>query len=82
MTDAQRSRFRQGNHHDIASAGRSVSEVQPAMDRPAQERYYRCYFISNDHIVGYENLFSHDDVGAVEKLGEILATTEHLSVEL
>ena len=31
------------------------------MDSPVQERYYRCYFISNDHVVGYENVFSHDD---------------------
>jgi hypothetical protein len=52
------------------------------MDSPVQERYYRCYFISGDHVVGYENVFSHDDVGAIEKLGAILAATEHLSVEL
>jgi hypothetical protein len=52
------------------------------MDSPVQERYYRCYFISNDHIVGYKNVFSDDDVGALEKLGDILAATEHLSVEL
>jgi hypothetical protein len=27
-------------------------------------------------------VFSDDDVGALEKLGDILAATEHLSVEL
>jgi len=58
------------------------SERKPAMDSPVQERYYRCYFISNDHVVGYENVLSHDDVGAIEKLRKILAATEHLSVEL
>ena len=57
-------------------------ERGPAMDSPVQERYYRCYFISNDHVVGYENVFSHDDAGAIEKLRRVLAATEHLFVEL
>ena len=52
------------------------------MDSLVKERYYRCYFISNDHVVGYKDVFSHDDVGAIEKLRKILAATEHLSVEL
>jgi hypothetical protein len=52
------------------------------MDSLVKERYYRCYFISNDHVVGYKDVFSHDDVGAIEKLGEISVVTEHLSVEL
>jgi hypothetical protein len=52
------------------------------MDSPVQDRYYRCYFISNDHIFGYKNVFSNEDVSAIEKLGEILAATKCLSVEL
>ncbi len=49
------------------------------MGSPVQERYY---LISNDHVVGYMNVFSYDDVCAIEKLRAILAATEHLSVEL
>ena len=52
------------------------------MDSPGQERYYRCYFVSNDHIFGYRHVLSEDDVSAIESLEEILAATEYLSVEL
>jgi hypothetical protein len=52
------------------------------MDSPNRERYYRCYFIRNDRIARHEDVYCYEDEGAIEKVREILAASEYLSVEL
>ena len=47
-----------------------------------RERYYRAYFIKDDHIAGYENVLSHDDDAAIEKAREILKSSEFLTIEV
>ena len=47
-----------------------------------QERYYRCYFMQDDRIVGYQDVFSPDDDGATEKAREILKDDAHRTIEL
>ena len=52
------------------------------MDSLNGHRYYRCYFIQDDRIVGYEDVFSHDDDGAIERAREILRDKTHRTIEL
>ena len=47
-----------------------------------RERYYRAYLIKDEHIVGYENVFSHDDDAAIEKAREILKASKFLTIEV
>ena len=47
-----------------------------------RKRYYRCYFLKNDHIVAVEEIHSHDDVEAIDKAQASLAKTESLTAEL
>ena len=47
-----------------------------------RKRYYRCYFLRDDHIVGVEEIHSHDDVEAIDKAQASLAKTESLTAEL
>ena len=47
-----------------------------------RERYYRCYFMKDDRIVGYQNVFSHDDDGAIDKAREILRDESQRTIEL
>lgn len=47
-----------------------------------RKRYYRCYFLRDDHIVGVEEIHSHDDVEAIDKAQASLAKTEGLTAEL
>jgi predicted RNase H-like HicB family nuclease len=53
-----------------------------AADFPIREKYYRCYFVKDDHIMGYEAVFSHDDVGAIEKVTTLLGERNTRSAEL
>jgi hypothetical protein len=47
-----------------------------------RERYYRCYLLRDDHVARHEDVFSYDDLGAIEKAEGILAGAEHLSIEV
>ncbi|MBA4098878.1 MAG: hypothetical protein C0484_19200 [Rhodospirillum sp.] len=47
-----------------------------------RERYYRAYLIKDKHIVGYENVLSHDDDAAIEKAREILKASKFLTIEV
>ena len=42
------------------------------MDNLNGHRHYRCYFIRHDRIVGYEDVFSVEDDGAIEKARGLL----------
>lgn len=52
------------------------------MDDPTRERYYRCYFICDDHIVGHEDVFDHDDDYAIEKARKLLEAASYTALEL
>ena len=52
------------------------------MHNGIQERYYRCYFMRDDHIVTFENIFSFDDDEAVKKARAHLSKRSYLSIEL
>jgi hypothetical protein len=47
-----------------------------------RERYCRAYFIRDEHIAGYEKVFSPDDDAAIEKAREILKASEFLRIEM
>jgi len=47
-----------------------------------RERYYRCYLIEDEHIVGHQEVFSHNDDAAIEKAREILEASTFVEVEL
>ena len=47
-----------------------------------RERYYRAYFIRDEHIAGYEKVFSHDDDAAIERAREILKASEFRTIEV
>ena len=53
-----------------------------ATDFPIREKYYRCYFTRDDEVMGYEDVFSHDDVGAIEKVNILLGERGSRSAEL
>jgi hypothetical protein len=46
------------------------------------ERYYRCYLIKGQHIVGHETIFRPDDDAAIEKARQILETSNFLQIEV
>ena len=52
------------------------------MDDPIQEQSCRCYFLSDERIVGYEGVFSQDDDHAIEKARELLRAVTHTALEL
>jgi hypothetical protein len=47
-----------------------------------RKQYYRCYLIKDEHIVRHEEVFSHDDVAAIEKAREILGASMFLTIEV
>ena len=48
----------------------------------ARERHYRAYFIKDEHIAGYETVFSRDDDAAIEKAREILIASKFMTIEV
>jgi hypothetical protein len=52
------------------------------MDSLNGHRYYRCYFIQADRIVGHEDVFSADDDSAIEKARELLNAGTLRKIEL
>jgi hypothetical protein len=46
------------------------------------ERYYRCYLIKDQHIVGHEAIFRPDDDAAIEKARQVLETSNFLQIEV
>ena len=54
----------------------------PGAHSGAGKRYYRCYFLKDDHIVGFEEFIGDSNVDAIEKARALLAHVENLTVEL
>ena len=52
------------------------------MDSLNGHRYYRCYFIQNDRIVDYEDIFSAEDGEAIEEARELLNAGTRRTIEL
>lgn len=46
-----------------------------------RERYYRCYFFRDGQLVRDEDVYSHDDAGAVDQ-AELFAAVNYSSIEI
>ena len=47
-----------------------------------RERYYRCYLLRDEHIVGHEEVFGPDDDAAIGRAREILEASELPTIEV
>jgi hypothetical protein len=54
----------------------------PSCISEGPERYYRCYLVKDEHIVGHEVVFGRDDDAAIEKAREILEASTFLTIEV